>query len=383
MILAAAAMSFVVVTLDDVSWAHYRAAGLPETGTVYRNAFTNVPLCGPSRATFLTGQEAGTTGIRGNNHTGNWGTNFVPQALRAAGYKTTIIGKKPNGFETSAPGFRHVSELGFTKWAVIKDVHGDRYFDVDLDVNGTVVTSPGYVTDDLYRRARNCVLGARPFFCWVAAVGAHAPADAAPRFARACDDVPFEPGPAYNEDDMSDKPSWMRGLPLVGGAAENFRAQCAALKADDEGIRSVLDLVGGDPGVCVIVTSDNGRLSGQHRLTGKSVLYEESINVPLLTWNCGGTVGNDDRLVSNVDIPATILSLSGVEPLRLLDGRPLANSNRAKVRIVGGTEIDAAGWRFRNRVEWVFDNGETEYYNLTRDPAQLENVVPPPRRSRK
>jgi N-acetylglucosamine-6-sulfatase len=375
--------SFVVIHWDDVS--RDQAAMMPlvgalaASGTVYSRAFTNVPLCGPSRAAFLTGQEAETTGLETNSDA-DWGTNFVPQALRQAGYRTMMIGKMPNGYTGTPAG------LGFNRWAVLTGINAeDRYFDAEIDVNGTVKAVDGYTTDELYRRGRNCVTGSRPFFCWIAAIGAHAPANPAPRHVGGCNSLPFNVGPAFNEADMSDKPSWMQALPLMSGqkmakAEANWRDHCATLLADDEGVASIINLA--DPDVCVILTADNGRMHGQHRVTGKSILYEESIGVPLITWNCGTAPGTDSRLVSNVDVPAHILSLAGVQSLRPLDGRPLDGAPRSRVRIVGGTDVDAAGWRRANTVEWIYGNGEFEAYDLQADQWQERSLPALPRRRR-
>lgn len=372
---AAEPKSFVVIHWDDVS--RDQAAMMPlvgalaVSGTVYSRAVTNVPLCGPSRAAFLTGQEAETTGLRTNGDA-DWGDGFVPQALHQAGYRTMAIGKMPNGY-TGTP-----AALGFNRWAVLTNVHSeDRYFDAELDVNGTVKTVDGYTTDELYRRGRNCVTGSRPFFCWIAAIGAHAPANPAPRHVGGCDSLAFNVGPAFNEVDMSDKPAAMQALPPLSGqkvakVEASWRDHCATLLADDEGVASILDLVDAD--VCVILTADNGRMHGQHRVTGKSVLYEESIGIPLITWNCGTAPGTDGRLVSNVDVPAHILSLAGVQPLRPLDGRPLDGAPRNKVRIVGGTDVDAAGWRRSEAVEWLYGNDEFEAYDLEDDPWQERSL---------
>lgn len=376
MIGSLAAASVVLITLDDVSWLHFNAAmektmEVTQGRTVYPFAFACVPLCGPSRACLLTGQLPETTGIRGNEHGGNWGTGFIPEALRASGYRTMVLGKMPNGYESTP------EHLGYSKYAILTELDNSRYFDAPIDVNGSLRTASGYVPDDLYRRTRNCISGARPFFCHLNALGAHAPADPAPRHRAKCDPVSFVAGPSFNEANMQDKPSWMRNLPLVDErrAKENWCEQVETLRADDDGVRSILDLVAGDSDVCVIVTADNGRMNGQHRLTGKSVLYEESINVPLVTWNCGGLGATDNRLVSNVDVAAHILHVAGVDALRPLDGRPLDSDPRPRVRILGGTDIDAAGWRRRNTVEWEYGNGEREEYDLDPDPFQINNRV--------
>lgn len=375
--------SFVVIHLDDVS--RDMAALMPlvaaasSSGTVYTRAFANVPLCGPSRATFLTGQEVDRHGVA-DNDTADWGTGFVPQALRDAGYRTMMIGRLLNGYSGT------VQQLGFQKWATLAVLAPLDYFDAEFDVNGSIVQTTGYTTDQIYRRARNCVEGSRPFFCWVAAIGAHSPAEPAPRHVGTAASLPFSVGPAFNEADMSDKPSWMQALPSYtpqkqANIADAWRDHIETLQADDEGVASILAAV--DQDVCVILTADNGRMHGQHRVTGKSVLYEESINVPLYTWNCGTAPGVDDRLVSNIDVPAHIISLAMVAPLRPLDGRPLDAEPRSRVRIVGGTDIDAAGWRRKRTVEWTFGNGEFEAYDLTDDPWQERSLPALPKRRKR
>lgn len=77
------------------------------------------------------------------------------------------------------------------------------------------------------------------------------------------------------------------------------------------------------PNTCIFFTSDNGFLLGQHRVSGKNFLYEETIRVPLALWGCGVSPGTDARLVSNVDLPATILALAGATPGRPLEGRSI------------------------------------------------------------
>lgn len=366
--------SFAVIHLDDVG----RGVHLPRvearlaTATVYPRSFVNIPLCGPSRAAFLTGQSADTTGIVDNGEA-DWGTNFMPQALAAAGYRTMMIGKMPNGY-TGTP-----AALGFQKWAVIEDIGSARYFGAKLNVNGKTIEPPGYIPDDLYQRILSCVTGSRPFFCWLAAIGSHAPALAAPRHVGACADVRFRPGPAFNEADKSDKPPWIRNLPLFDAAKETkveqaWREQCDTIQADDEGIAAILDRLANNQNVCVIVTSDNGRMAGQHGLTGKGVLYEESIGVPLYTWNCGTQPGVDNRLVSNLDLPAHMYELSGVAPLRDLDGRPLNGARRNRVPIQGATGNGEVGYRWEDEVAWVFPNGWRERYNLVTDPHQERNL---------
>ena len=79
---------------------------IAEHGVTFKNSFVNLPLCGPSRASFLTGQAAHNHGIRANSplDAGGWEAfkskeaNALPVWLQAAGYKTALIGKYLNRY---------------------------------------------------------------------------------------------------------------------------------------------------------------------------------------------------------------------------------------------------------------------------------------------
>jgi arylsulfatase A-like enzyme len=132
---ATAQPNVIVIMLDDapdILSLMPKTSALLSQATRYTNSFANNPLCGPSRATFLTGQESGTHGVT-TNGSGFLAdtTGLVPDALRDAGYVTALFGKSPNGFR-GAP-----SELGFDRWATLIYLGDARYFDPDMDVDGT------------------------------------------------------------------------------------------------------------------------------------------------------------------------------------------------------------------------------------------------------
>lgn len=173
----------------------------------YTNSFVNQPLCGPSRATFLTGQESVTHGVTANTaFLSNLG-GLMPQALRAAGYTTGMFGKNPNHYKGSAGAF------GFDRWSIVMR-NKRRYFDPKLDIDGVPTRFPEgtYTTDTIYSQAEQGIRQPRstPYFAWISAVGGHGPNIPAARYQGACDDVSFNPGPAFNEADVSDKPSFVQ-----------------------------------------------------------------------------------------------------------------------------------------------------------------------------
>lgn len=383
---AGAQPNIIVIMLDDVP---DNLSVLPKTsallslGTRYTNSFVNFPLCGPSRATFLTGQDADTHGVKGDGGFLAVKTGLVPQALRAANYTTALFGKNPNGFKGLA------SELGFAHWETIADIRDDRYFNPQLNIDGTTQPFAGYTTDIVFGRAQQWIDATPgPYFAWIASIGGHAPNDPAPRYVGACASTPFLPGPAFNEADVSDKPSFIRALPLYNTRKETktlekkFKNQCDTVQADDEWIERLV-LAYANENTCVFLTADNGFLHGQHRVTGKTLLYDESIRVPLVWWGCGAALGAADaRLVSNADLPATILALAGATPGRPLDGYSLVGEPRQQVRLNGvwdrkGARGTSNGVRDAASAQFTHSSGEREFYAMSTDPYQLTSLPPP------
>lgn len=379
--------NIIVIMLDDVPddlSIMPRTTALLSQGARYANSFTHQPLCGPSRATFLTGQEGVNNGVIANGAFLADLSGLMPQALQAAGYTTGMFGKSPNGFGGSPVAF------GFDHWATLTRIGSGRYENPRMDINGEPKRFSSYTTDVIYGEAEKWIKqvgGTQPYFAWISAVGGHAPNIPAARYRGACDSVPFTPGPAFNEPDVSDKPSFVRDLPFVSdGIQKNFRNRCATLRADDEWIDRLVRGYAAQ-NTCIFLTADNGFLHGQHRITGKNYLYEESIRVPLVLWGCGVNTGVNARLVSNVDLPATIIELAGATPGRPLDGRSIFGTPRTSVALRGIWSGKREGPRFSLGVRedaWSYfshDNGEEEMYDLGEDPRQLKNIATRPPRA--
>ena len=108
----AAAPNIIVIMTDDqedtgsMAYMPKTHALLAEKGLTFTNSFVDLPLCAPSRASFLTGQSAHNTGIKANNPKdgGGWGAfkdkeqDALPVWLQDAGYKTALIGKYLNRY---------------------------------------------------------------------------------------------------------------------------------------------------------------------------------------------------------------------------------------------------------------------------------------------
>ena len=244
------------------------------------------------------------------------------------------------------------------------------------------------------------------------------------RFARAQLPSP----PSFDEADVSDKPSFRQivgQLPAARteGMRENYRCRLATLRAVDRGIRRVYNAVknsGEADRTVFIFTSDNGFLQGEHRIPAqKAQPYEEAVRVPLLIKVPRGLRGgiervrNVDETAANIDLAPTILQLARGEPCRsksscrTMDGRSLLGlltrrstawpEDRAiLLGFTSGHQKNAKGESCnfsalrtgdRSYVEYrAIPNPrsgrcqateEFEFYDLDRDPYQLDNLADP------
>ena len=331
------ARNVVVILTDDqpartIAGMRQVQSELVAKGVIFTNAVVSNPLCCPSRATFLTGRYAHETGVWDNSPGyGSW-THFVPWEgstvavrLDNAGYRTAFLGKYLNGYglDSDPP-----VPPGWDRWFAFVPSSAANYFDYTLNVDGALEhrghQSNDYSTDVLAREAERFVRNAdEPFFLVIAPYAPHQQFVPAPRYADA--PVTFEPGPAYNEANMRDKPGWARSLRRVDAAGQAV-AQTRTLMAVDDLVGRVvraLERRNELADTAVIYTTDNGLAWGEHRWLWKSVPWEESIRVPLVVRADGlAAHARNGHLVANTDLAPTIAELAGLPPLRT-DGRSL------------------------------------------------------------
>lgn len=392
-------------------------------GATFVNSFTNLSLCCPSRATFLTGQYAHNHRVRGNG-TPEGGypvldhQNTLPVWLRESGYYTALIGKYLNMYE-SQPQPQTIPP-GWSFWNGSTKTYS--YYDFQLNENGALVDygdDPGNYQTDVYTAKAVDLIEARapaaqPFFLWLNYLAPHAggpdpnphlPLDCteqmakpAPRHASSFDSAPLPQPPSFNEADVSDKPSWVQGLPLLTDIAwleRAYRCRLESTQAADEGVGAVLDALaatGELDDTYVIYTSDNGFMLGEHRMRGgKNNVYEPAIRVPLMIRGPGIRAGEKVReMVINADLAPTIVSIAGAHAGLVMDGRSLLPVMR-KPGIERGRELLIHAWhrngdddqnvfavRTQRYLFALYENGEREMYDLEADPFELENVVDDP-----
>ncbi len=356
----------------------------------FRNAYTNVALCCPARATFLTGLYSHNTGIDQNRDAPNFDpTNTLATAFDDAGYKTGLFGKYLNGWP-----WGHGADFippGWDRWTAFNGA--PKYYDYELSVNGrTELTGPSRrLLDGRCRRLASRFIehAGAPFFAYYAPYGPHFPFTPAKRHTHAYDGASIPKPPNFNRR-ASDQHRFFDTLPRVdvGTTNKNTRGQYEALLSVDEalaGFYSKLQQQGELDNTILVFLTDNGYSVGSHRWRQKRCLYNECGHVPVMVRAPGYTGQTEQGLISNVDLAGTIAQLAGI-PFGPTDGEslvPLMNDSASTLgrpvllRSRIETEKDPpTGWGLRtDRFKYIrYNNGQVEMFDLESDPYELTDV---------
>jgi N-acetylglucosamine-6-sulfatase len=414
--------NFILVVTDDLTKKDYLDLGnnlqsFTSGGTFFHNAYVTTSLCSPSRASALTGLYAHNhhiiqhadpgTGYEQYNDEGYDRRDLPVWLMTKAGYKTGLVGKYMNKYDAQADG---VPE-GWTDWYGADDPTEHW----TLNEKGTIKTYPqdptlpGYesfenvIGDKAVKFVREAHASDKPFFLWYGTHAPHSPALIPPRDKDRVGTWSAYNPPNFNERDVSDKPPWVRRQPLLSSAQQRNLKQkrqerltsMLAVSRNLARLKKQLRDSGELSNTYLILTSDNGYHLGLHRLgAGKRTAYNEEARVPLAVSGPGVPSGGVRHMVLNTDLAPTIADLAGVSPGITPDGRsfaPLLSAGRSGLapdqfrrrfmeenwhtNAVPGAVVPPTNRAVISSL-YVYNRyvtGEKEYYNLSRDPYELES----------
>lgn len=242
-------------------------------GVRYPQAQVPTNLCCPARAAFLTGTYAHTSGVWENSGTFGGYQAFAPHestalpvALSAAGYRTALFGKYLNHFNAATePDY---VPPGWDAFHVPSPEDRDGGYDTpirDLPL--------GYTTDVLGQGAADFIGASdpdQPLFVMYSPFAPHFPYDPGPYAGRLTERARLAHerfgrfrNPSFNEQDVTDKPAWVRATKRMRPRALSglVRAQAESLIGVDANFRRIIasqaehrDL----DNTLVVYLSDNG-----------------------------------------------------------------------------------------------------------------------------
>lgn len=346
---------------------------LANEGMTFRRNFVTNSICGPSRATILTGTHAHIHGMLGNERQFDGTQPTLPKYLQEEGYQTAIIGK-----------WHLVTEpTGFDKWQVLP--WQGYYYNPDFRTPGGLITIEGHSTDVITDEVLDWLETGRdpgkPFFLMAQYKAPHRNWMPALRYLDELEDVvipeppgllddPDDAGPPlagttvslrrdlWNAYDLKLPPSYggpnnlrpYRGAMgrmtpqqreawddsygprneafvaagLEGAELERARYQrfikdyLRTVMGLDDNIGRILDYLdasGLAGNTLVIYSSDQGFFLGEGGIFDKRWMYETSFRMPLLVrWPGVVPPGTEtDALTQNLDFAPTLLEAAGAE----------------------------------------------------------------------
>lgn len=394
---------------DDLDHMPITRRLVADEGMEFTDAISPHPLCCPARAQLATGQYAQNNGVQHNRGVhGGFGaldpTREASSWFRDSGYATGFVGKFLNGYHP-----QDVRPSGWTRWdALTRGVYD--YVDFSMTADGDPRRyTDSYITSVIEDHANEAVAdfaaAGDPFlvYAWhlaphyrISAEGGRGLPPALPQDRDLfTDERPSSfDDPAFDEDDVSDQPAYLRHLSPVARAeitTENT-ARLRSLQAVDRAVGSLVETLA-EQGVLdhtyIVFSSDNGYSLGEHRFVGKDVLTDETLQVPLLVRGPGIAPGSTSDLpVTLVDLPATFAALTGVSPGWQVDGTSLAETLLGGEQIFRDTTLIQTGrtlgdgWSHRGvrtaRYLYGTDGTDGFLYDRLLDPDEMVNLIDDP-----
>jgi arylsulfatase A-like enzyme len=359
----------------DVPTPHIDA--LAASGVRCTNGYVSGVYCSPTRAALLTGRYQQRFGHEFNPHKGDPSILGLPLSettladrLRAAGYKTGLIGKWHLGsLEKFHPFNRGFDEFfgflggahNFLDPAKTPAVQGAIYG--PLTSGRESVKFDGYLTDVFAREAAAFLERhkAEPFFLFVSFNAVHTPLQAPDNYLKRVEHI----------------------------SDPRRRTYCAMLSAMDDAIGQVLAKLRDlkiDEKTLIFFISDNGGPTNKYAINGsrnhplrgsKGDTWEGGVRVPfLVSWKGRLPAGKQyDRPVIQLDLAATALAAAGVEVrsewkldgvdlLPYLDGRNTGTPHPALFWRFGDTwAVRMGDWK----IVKTWDNQEPQLFNIAED----------------
>lgn len=383
---------------------------LASQGVLFMNAHCQAPLCGPSRASLMTGLLPSTTGLYGmvednEIRESNAATKeciFLPDYFKQNGYKTMGVGKlfhkfAPDGvFDVSggrSPGGFGPKPLKRMKW---EGKRGPDYGKTSTDWGAFPDTDeemPDYRTAQ-WAIERLSKEHDKPFFLGVGFIRPHVPWHVPQKWfdlhiAEEMDTPPYLPGDLDDVPEIGWEVANLPMMPTTEWVIENnewkniVQAYLACVSFVDYYIGEVLKALEESPyadNTIIVLWSDHGYQLGEKNRFAKHALWEEATRAPLIF----SVPGKNKSLVCNkpvgmIDIYPTLLELCGFEPnmqneghslVKLIDN-PDADWNYAAITTYGRNNHAIRDKNFR----YIhYENGDEELYDHRDDDNEWHNL---------
>ena len=360
---------------------------LAEEGTLFENAFTCQPVCGPMRACLQSGVYASQIGCYRNDIALPTDCKTIAHYIKEAGYDTAYIGKwhlasdKDHRLATKPTPAERRGGYDYWRAADILEFTSHGYNGYIFDENENRIDFKGYRADKINDFAIEYLKKPheKPFFMFVSQLEPHHQNDRlrfeSPKGLKKKFKDYEVPGDLKGTlgDWRMQMPSY---LACCNRVDENFGRLIQTLK--DEGLYD---------NTVIIYTSDHGCHFRTRNMEYKRSCHEASIKVPLVICGGGFTGGKKvSDLVSLIDLPATILDIAGAEIPESFMGKSLTDlkGHESVFMQISESQIGRAvrtdRWKYsvtaKNADKAFADEYTDDFlYDLENDPFEKNNLI--------
>lgn len=394
---------------------------LAKESTVFTHAYTQYPVCGPSRASFMFGYYPNATQtygyVSGRENVGPDRPSLAELFKQNGNYTARVskiyhmgvpgdIEKGSDGQDDPASWTERFNSQG-PEWKAagkaelvqnnpdgsIKRKGGNVMTIVQAD-GDDLVHSDGKTAEkasELIRTHKD-----KPFFLAVGFVRPHVPFVAPAGY---FDPFPFAKikAPEQAENDWADIPE--RGINYVTSvnaemnqeqkqkAIAAYYASVSYMDAQVGKVLKTLKEEGLEDNTIVVFTSDHGFHLGEHEFWMKVSLHEESVKVPMMIKVPGKNPAVVNSFTELIDLYPTLADLAGLNYPKAVQGKSLEslieNPNK-KVRDMAFS-VSQGGKSFLIRTEkWAYiqynedASAVMELFDMENDPKQFHNLAADP-----
>jgi len=385
---------------------------LAREGVLFTNAHCQAPICGPSRASIMTGLMPTTTGnylqlkdheIKSANEAARKSI-FMPDYFEQHGYKTMAVGKiyhngdgaetfdeyggvfekfgpKPkNRFKYNPSWYDHKIGGTQTDWGAYPDV----------DNKMPDFKYAAWAVDQLNKKHD------KPFFLAVGFVRPHVPWHVPQKW---FDKFPLDQIelPPYSPSDFDDIPDFgqqVADAPMMPTTEELIeknqwkeavQAYLACINFVDAQVGKVLDALKKSEyaeNTIIVLWSDHGYHLGEKNRFAKQALWERDTKTVLMFSTSGGLKNKQcNKPVQLLDLYPTLLELCDLPENTMNEGHSLTsllenpasdNWNHYATTVYGKDNVAIADERYR-LIQYA--DGSQEFYDLKEDPNEWVNLA--------
>ena len=409
--------NILMIIVDDLR-PQLGCYGYPETispnidriadeGTLFETAYVQVPVCGASRASMMTGlYPTSKRFVTYYSSADKDAPNVpdIPSHLLSKGYTTISNGKIYHNVNDSTNSWSELHRSPDFR-IYLDEATKQMYPDKDAAYEAADVEDDAYPSGKMAIKIINDLRKAKkagtPFFITAGFTKPHLPFNAPKKYWDLYDqealelaENPFAPkgAPKQSLHEWNELRSGYGGMPKEGPVSDELakiliHGYYACVSYTDKLIGDLLDELEQlemDEDTIVILIGDHGWQLGEHALWCKHSLYETSLHTPMIIKAPNYKSGQrTDALVEFVDIYPTICDLVGVNKPSHLQGRSLVKlmsdpdasiKDAIFARYHGGETIRTEQYQYS---EW--NSGAAMFYDHSIDPDENVNRVNDPK----